>query len=95
MTISLKQKMPFYLMRQEAVATNETTGATNLMASRGLEHSYNKLTSKCQSVKMWPIDHFLLCSKKDERFLVVLLAQHAWHGRHARKSGQQLPERDH
>jgi hypothetical protein len=46
MTISLKQKMPFYLMRPDPVPSNETTGATNLMAARGLEHSYNKLTSE-------------------------------------------------
>ena len=45
-TISLKQKTPFYLARAEQIASNETTGATNLMAARGLEHSYNKLTSK-------------------------------------------------
>ncbi len=50
--ISLNQnKTPFYLMKAEQVATSETTGATNLMAARGLEHSYNKLTSK-------PIDSF-------------------------------------
>ena len=46
MTISLKQKTPFYLMRPDPTPVNETTGATNLMATRGLEHSYNKLTSK-------------------------------------------------
>ena len=50
MTISLKQKMPFYLIRQDAIPANETTGATNLMAARGLEHSYNKLTSKLSHV---------------------------------------------
>ncbi len=46
MTISLKQKTPFYLMKPEQIPSNETTGATNLMAARGLEHSYHKLTSK-------------------------------------------------
>ena len=46
MTISLKQKSPFYLLRQDPIPANETTGATNLMAARGLEHSYNKLTSE-------------------------------------------------
>lgn len=46
MTISLKQKTPFYLMRPDPTPANETTGATNLMAARGLEHSYNKLTTK-------------------------------------------------
>ena len=45
MTISLKTKTPFYLMRPDPTPVNETTGATNLMAARGLEHSYNKLTS--------------------------------------------------
>ena len=43
MKISLKT--PFYLMRPDPTPVNETTGATNLMAARGLEHSYNKLTS--------------------------------------------------
>ena len=46
MTISLKQKTPFSLMRPDPTPVNETTGATNLMAARGLEHSYNKLTSE-------------------------------------------------
>ena len=46
LTISLKQKSPFYLLRPETAPNNETTGATNLMAARGLEHSYNKLTTK-------------------------------------------------
>lgn len=45
-TISLKHKTPFYLMRPEPIPTNETTGATNLMVASGLEHSYMKLTSK-------------------------------------------------
>ena len=40
------QKSPFYLIRPEATPSNETTGATNLMAARGLEHSYMKLTSE-------------------------------------------------
>ncbi len=40
------QKGPFYLMKQEAIPASEITGATNLMASKGLEHSYIKLTSK-------------------------------------------------
>ena len=46
MTISLNKKSPFHLMRPDPTPTNETTGATNLMAARGLEHSYIKLTSK-------------------------------------------------
>eukprot|EP00094_Tigriopus_californicus_P001423 TCALIF_01378-PA protein Name:"Similar to MED19 Mediator of RNA polymerase II transcription subunit 19 (Aedes aegypti)" AED:0.05 eAED:0.14 QI:0/0/0/1/1/1/2/0/246 len=45
-TISLKHKTPFYLMRPEPIPTNETTGATNLMVASGLEHSYMKLTTK-------------------------------------------------
>ena len=66
MTISLKQKTPFYLMRPDPTPVNETTGATNLMATRGLEHSYNKLTSRDALKKVafiiegrlqWPI-HF-------------------------------------
>eukprot|EP00096_Caligus_rogercresseyi_P003822 TRINITY_DN1750_c0_g1_i1.p1 TRINITY_DN1750_c0_g1~~TRINITY_DN1750_c0_g1_i1.p1 ORF type:complete len:231 (-),score=105.85 TRINITY_DN1750_c0_g1_i1:1368-2060(-) len=40
------QKGPFYLMKQDHTLTNEITGATNLMASKGLEHSYSKLTAK-------------------------------------------------
>ena len=40
------QKGPFYLIRPDAIPKNEHTGATNLMSSRGLEHSYIKLTSK-------------------------------------------------
>ena len=40
------QKGPFYLMKQEAIPSSDVTGATNLMASKGLEHSYIKLTSK-------------------------------------------------
>uniref|UniRef100_A0A0K2TVF9 Mediator of RNA polymerase II transcription subunit 19 n=1 Tax=Lepeophtheirus salmonis TaxID=72036 RepID=A0A0K2TVF9_LEPSM len=40
------QKGPFYLMKQEHTLSNEITGATNLMASKGLEHSYSKLTAK-------------------------------------------------
>ena len=46
MTISLKSKTPFYLMKSEQTPSNEMTGATNLMAAKGLEHSYVKLTSK-------------------------------------------------
>lgn len=38
------QKGPFYLMRQEAIPANEITGATNLMQSKNLEHSFLKLT---------------------------------------------------
>ena len=40
------QKGPFYLMKPDALPRSEITGATNLMASKGLEHSYVKLTSK-------------------------------------------------
>lgn len=36
---------PFYLMKEPA-AEMELTGATNLMAHYGLEHSYNKFTGK-------------------------------------------------
>ncbi len=44
------QKGPFYLMKQEAIPASEVTGATNLMASKGLEHSYIKLTSKSLNI---------------------------------------------
>ena len=40
------QKGPFYLMKPDPLPRSEITGATNLMASKGLEHSYVKLTSK-------------------------------------------------
>ena len=40
------QKGPFYLMKPDALPRSEITGATNLMASKGLGHSYIKLTSK-------------------------------------------------
>nr|ACO15145.1 Mediator of RNA polymerase II transcription subunit 19 [Caligus clemensi] len=40
------QKGPFYLMKQDITLSHEITGATNLMASKGLEHSYSKLTAK-------------------------------------------------
>ena len=40
------QKGPFYLMKPDALPRSEITGATNLMASKGLEHSYVKLTSR-------------------------------------------------
>lgn len=40
------QKGPFYLMKPESLPRSEITGATNLMASKGLEHSYIKLTTK-------------------------------------------------
>ena len=37
---------PFYLMRADNISLNEVTGATNLMASKNLEHHYAKLASK-------------------------------------------------
>jgi len=40
------QKGPFYLMKPEPIVLSEVTGATNLMASRNLEHSFQKLASK-------------------------------------------------
>ena len=46
LTISLKNKTPFYLIKSDPTPTNEITGATNLMHNRGLDHSYLKLTSK-------------------------------------------------
>lgn len=49
------QKGPFYLVRQEVLPSSEITGATNLMASKGLEHSYMKLTSKTRFHSWRPI----------------------------------------
>ena len=37
------QKGPFYLMKTEPIMMSEITGATNLMASKNLEHSFQKL----------------------------------------------------
>jgi len=38
--------LPFYLMKSENIIQSEVTGATNLMASKNLEHSFAKLASK-------------------------------------------------
>merc|ERR1712080_809606 len=40
------QKGPFYLMKPDPLPRSDITGATNLMASKGLENSYVKLTTK-------------------------------------------------
>jgi len=40
------QKGPFYLMKPEQIVMSEVTGATNLMASKNLEHSFQKLAAK-------------------------------------------------
>jgi len=40
------QKGPFYLMKPEPIVMSEVTGATNLMASKNLENSFQKLASK-------------------------------------------------
>jgi len=40
------QKGPFYLMKTEPIMMSEITGATNLMASKNLEHSFQKLAAK-------------------------------------------------
>merc|ERR1712183_381202 len=39
-------KGPFYLMKPEQIVMSEVTGATNLMASKNLEHSFQKLAAK-------------------------------------------------
>ncbi len=102
MTISLKQKTPFYLMRSEQIQDNETTGATNLMAARGLEHSYQKLTSIVVMIKSasQACTNTVNCScfhssQEDEGFPVLLPPPHAWHRGLARKPGQQLFTRNH
>jgi len=38
--------LPFYLMKSDNIIQSEVTGATNLMASKNLEHSFAKLASK-------------------------------------------------
>ena len=57
------QKGPFYLMKPDALPRSEITGATNLMASKGLEHSYVKLTSKYtwKSFGEWNDNNFVCC----------------------------------
>ena len=48
------QKGPFYLMKPEQIVMSEVTGATNLMASKNLEHSFQKLAGKeadCKDVE--------------------------------------------
>jgi len=40
------QKGPFYLMKPEQIVMSDVTGATNLMASKNLEHSFQKLAAK-------------------------------------------------
>merc|ERR1719333_1867065 len=40
------QKGPFYLMKPEPIVMSEVTGATNLMSSKNLEHSFQKLAAK-------------------------------------------------
>ena len=44
------QKGPFYLMKPEQIVMSEVTGATNLMASKNLEHSFQKLAGNVQLV---------------------------------------------
>jgi len=45
--LQLNQKsVPFYLMKPDNIPISDVTGATNLMASRNLEHSFAKLASK-------------------------------------------------
>ena len=52
------QKGPFYLMKPDPLPRSEITGATNLMASKGLEHSYVKLTSKLYMLLFWILRFF-------------------------------------
>ena len=40
------QKGPYYLMKTEPIMMSEVTGATNLMASKNLEHSFQKLAGE-------------------------------------------------
>ena len=40
------QKGPFYLMKPEPIVMSEVTGATNLMSSKNLEHSFQKLAGR-------------------------------------------------
>jgi len=44
--LNLPKPLPFYLMKPENISISDVTGATNLMASKNLEHSFTKLASK-------------------------------------------------
>ncbi|XP_023348431.1 mediator of RNA polymerase II transcription subunit 19 [Eurytemora carolleeae] len=44
--LQINKPLPFYLLKPDNIAISDVTGATNLMASRNLEHSFNKLASK-------------------------------------------------
>ena len=68
------QKGPFYLMKTEPIMMSEITGATNLMASKNLEHSFQKLAG--QSIPLFEKNNFLILSdevnaKQFRSFLLV------------------------
>ena len=44
--------LTFHLMKPEPIVISEVTGATNLMHSKNLEHSYIKLACECLMVLM-------------------------------------------
>ena len=41
--VAMKTTRPFCLMKPDPIGMSEVTGATNLMQSKNLEHSYTKL----------------------------------------------------
>ena len=85
-TIIQNSLIPFYLMKQEALPVSDITGATNLMASKGLEHSYNKLTSE-SSVFLLTSGIFqfsFFFSEKNERLVIFLFTQSPRCHRHQR-----------
>ena len=57
------QKGPFYLMKPEPIVMSEVTGATNLMASKNLEHSFQKLACKWK-YKLTLLVHIYFSAKK-------------------------------
>ena len=68
------QKGPFYLMKTEPIMMSEITGATNLMASKNLEHSFQKLAGL--SIPLFEKNNFLILSdevnaKQFRSFLLV------------------------
>jgi len=44
--LNIPKPLPFYLMKPENISISDVTEATNLMASKNLESSFNKLASK-------------------------------------------------
>ena len=83
------QKGPFYLMKPEPIVMSEVTGATNLMASKNLEHSFQKLACKWK-YKLTLLVHYILFSQENEGQPVQLPAWFARDSGHSWEPGQLL-----